>query len=122
METCDKCMHSETIKSLKERDGEFVETLRRFEEKLDKIAESVSKIMVLESAHGMHKEALDRAFKEIATLTAKVDGLTDDLKERKGAAKLFKFVWPIIWAFGGGVASMALMQIKYVLGVLGTLH
>ena len=122
MDHCDKCMHSETIKSLKERDGEFVETLRRFEEKLDRIAESVAKIMLLENAHIQHKEALGRAFDEIEKLKSTVNQLSDEMKERKGIVKLLKIVWPVIWAFVGGIASMALMQIKYIIGVIGALH
>jgi hypothetical protein len=119
MDHCDKCMHSETIKSLKERDGEFVETLRRFEEKLDRIVESVAKIMLLENAHLQHKEALGRAFDEIAELKKKVGQLTDDRKERDGAVKLFKIIWPIIWAASGGVGVLALMQLKYIMYLLG---
>jgi hypothetical protein len=116
---CGKCPHSATIASLRERDAEFVKTLERFEEKLDKIADSVSKIVVLESAHMTQKEALNRAFGEIDSLKKQVSDLVAALNERNGAAKMLKFIWPVIYVLGGGIGTLAIMQLRYLLWSVG---
>lgn len=116
---CEKCPHSATISALKDRDAEFVKTLERFEEKLDRIADSVSKIVILESAHVTQKEALSRAFDEIAKLKKQVDELVAALNERNGAAKMLKFIWPVIYVLGGGIGTLALMQLRYLMWSVG---
>jgi len=119
MAECDKCPHEHTIKMLSQRDSEFMEMLERFEKKLDRIAESIAEIKVLEASHAVQKEALARAFAEITKLEIKVEALIAAANERSGATKMFKFMWPIIWAFGGGVITLALMQLKYIFWAMG---
>lgn len=111
----EQCPHDAAIKALERRDGEIVEWMKRLEQKLDKVVDTLAEVKAWEARNENHSDAIDRAFteikelkdKEIAELKTKVSNLEAAYNRGQGAAGMLKFIAPLLWAtFGGGLSYL----------------